>query len=143
MGIGFRIFLIKDDDSLERVSLSRYQRLLRHDPTECFPEQAGKRIRYVLVMLEINQRKPVAIHRIQCSFLRFDSEGRLDIKAREREARMAVELFPPLPDQDQPVQLIDARHRFARKRYANEYLWEPTPEIESAIKEAIFGKQMC
>jgi hypothetical protein len=56
------------------------------------------------------------------------------------EARMAVELFPPLPDQEEPAQLIDARHRFARKRYANEYLWEPSPEIESAIKEAIFGK---
>jgi len=141
MGIGSRVFLIKDDDSLERLSLSRYERLLRNDPAECFPQYAGKRMRYVLVVLEMRHRKPVAIHRIECSFLRFDSEGRLDIKERERAARMAVELFPPLPDEEQPPQLIDARHRFARKRYANEYLWRPSAEIQTAIFEAIFGKE--
>jgi hypothetical protein len=98
-------------------------------------------MRYVLVVLEMRHRKPVAIHRIECSFLRFDSEGRLDIKERERAARMAIELFPPLPDEEQPPQLIDARHRFARKRYANEYLWRPSAEIQTAIFEAIFGKE--
>ncbi len=140
MGIGLRVFLISDDDSLERLSLSRYERLLRHDPTERFPQYAGNRVRYALVMLEMEHRRPVAILRIQCSFLQFDSEGRLDIKEREREARMAVELFPPLLVEEHPQQVIDARHRFARKRYTNEYQWNPSAEIENAIEEAIFGK---
>ena len=102
MGIGVRIFLITDDNSLERFPMRRYERLLRHDPVERLPHCAGKRVRYALVVLEIEQRKPVAILRIQCSFLQFDSEGRLDIKEQEREARLAVELFPPLPEKEHP-----------------------------------------
>jgi hypothetical protein len=141
VGVGFRIFLIKDDDSLERISFSLYERLLRDDPEECLPQYAGKQIRYALVAVDLVRRKPMSILHTQYAFLRFDSEGKLDSKEWEREARLAAELFPPLPDQEHPAQLIYARHRFARKRYANEYLWEPTPEIESAIKEAIFGKQ--
>jgi len=140
MGIGLRVFFITDDDSIERLSLSRYERLLRHDPTERLPQYAGNRVRYALVMLEMEHRRPVAILRTQCSFLQFDSEGRLDIKEQEREARMVVELFPPLPAEEHPQQVIDARHRFARKRYTNEYQWRPSAEIETAIVEAIFGR---
>ena len=140
MGIGFRIFFITDDGALERISFSRYDRLHHNDPEESFPQYAGKRIRYALAVLDLVRRKPVGILHIQCAFLQFDSEGRLDIKEREREARMAVELFPPLHGRDHPAQLIDARHRFARKRYANEYLWQPSAEIEAALAEAIFGK---
>ena len=36
-------------------------------------------------------------------------------------------------------QVVDARHTFARKRYALEYRREPSPEIEAAIRKAIFG----
>jgi len=36
-------------------------------------------------------------------------------------------------------QVVDARHKFARKRYAREYRWEPSAEIEEAIRKAIFG----
>jgi hypothetical protein len=36
-------------------------------------------------------------------------------------------------------QVVDSRHKFARKRHAREYRWEPPPEIEAAILKAIFG----
>jgi len=35
---------------------------------------------------------------------------------------------------------VDARHKFARKRYAREYRWEPSLEVEAAIRKAIFGR---
>ena len=140
MGIGVRIFLVKDDDSLERFPMRRYERLLRHDPTERLPQYAGKRLRHALVVLEMEHRKPVGILKIEYGYLHFDSEGKLDIIKREREARMAVELFPPLLDHEQPAQVIDARHLFARKRYGDEYHWQPSPEMETAIVEAILGK---
>jgi len=140
MGIGVRIFLITDDNSLERFSLRRYERLLRHDPTERLPQYAGKRLRHALVVLEMEHRKPMGILKIQYGYLHFDSEGKLDIIEREREARMTVELFPSLPDDEHPPQVIDVRHLFARKRYTDEYHWQPSPEMETAIAEAIFGK---
>jgi len=36
--------------------------------------------------------------------------------------------------------VVDVRHKFARKRYAREYLWQPSPEIEAAIWKEIFGR---
>ena len=46
MGLGLRIFLINDDDSIQRLPLVRYERLWRRDPEECLPEYASKRVRY-------------------------------------------------------------------------------------------------
>jgi hypothetical protein len=140
MGIGVRIFLVTDDNCLERLSLMRYERLLRYDPTEHLPQYAGKRLRHVLVVLEMEHRKPVGIRKIEYGYLHFDSEGKLDIIKRERKARMAMELFPSLSDDEHPPQVIDARHLFARKRYSDEYHWQPSREMGTAIVEAIFGK---
>ena len=53
-------------------------------------------------------------------------------------APVAMEtLEPVIADKDK--QVVDARHKFARKRYAREYRWEPSPEIEASILKAIFG----
>jgi hypothetical protein len=35
--------------------------------------------------------------------------------------------------------IIDAKHRFAKKRFDDRYIWKPAPEIETAIQRAIFG----
>ena len=140
MGLGLRIFLVNDDDSIQRLSVARYERLLRGDPRESLPQYAGKRMRYALVVLEVEQRKPVAINRIQYNFIFFDSEGRIDASEREKAARLALEMLPPLPPMEpKPEQVIVARHKFAKRRYDNHYKWTPTPEIEAAIVKAIFG----
>ena len=47
-------------------------------------------------------------------------------------------LEPVIADKDK--QVVDVRHKFARKRYAREYLWQPSPEIEAAIRKEIFGR---
>ena len=140
MGLGQRFFIVKDDDSLERLSVAKFERLRRRDPEEPLPQYAGKRIRYALVVLEVEQRKPVAINRIQYNFIFFDSEGRIDASEREKAARLALEMLPPLPPvEPQPEQVIVARHKFAKRRYDDHYKWTPTPEIEEAIVKAIFG----
>lgn len=140
MGIGLRVFLVNDDDSLQRLSLARYERLHRRDPEERLPKYAGSRVRYALVMLEVADRKPLEILRIQYSFLLFDSEGRIDESKRGREAKLAMEMLPSLAQKQARPHVIDARHRFAKKRFDDEYKWTPTPEIEAAIVEALFRK---
>ena len=140
MGIGLRIFLVNDDDSIQRVSLARYQRLLRRDPEERLPEIAGRRIRYAMVILEMADRKPLEILRIQYSFLHFDSEGSVNVAEQEREKKLAMEIVPPLATERRGPHVVDSRHKFAQKRYDDRYKWTPSPEIEAAIVEAIFGK---
>ncbi|HID30469.1 MAG TPA: hypothetical protein EYP19_10765 [Desulfobacterales bacterium] len=141
MGISLRIFVVDDDDLIKRIPLTRYERLFRYDPKERFPEYAGKRVRYAEVAVELVQRKPVEILRMLYFIMSFDSEGRIDASEHEKETRLAMELLPPFGADGQPSQVIEAQHRFAKKRYDNEYRWTPSPEIEAAIIKAIFGSR--
>ena len=140
MGISLRIFVVDDDNSIRRIPLTRYERLFRHDPEERFPEYAGKRVRYAEVAVELVQRKPVEILRMLYFIMPFDSEGRIDASEHQNETRLAIELLPPF-SAGQSGQVIDARHRFAKKRYDSKYRWTPSPEIEAAIIKAIFGSR--
>ena len=133
MGISLRIFLVNDDDSIQRLALARYDRLLERDPKERLPQFAGKRIRYALVVVDLVNREPVEILRIQYSYLSFDPAGRIDPAYVKEEARLAFDVLPPSP-------VIEARHIFAKKRYESQYKWTPVQEIETAIMIAIFGK---
>ena len=139
MGISIRIFVVDDDNSIKRIPLTRYERLFRYDPEERFPEYAGKRMRYAEVAVEMVQRKPIEILRMLYFIMSFDSEGRIDASEHRKETRLAMELLPPFSVDQQPSQVIDAQHRFAKKRYDNEYRWTPSTEIEAAIIKAIFG----
>ena len=140
MGLILRIFLVDDDDSLRRLPLARYERLLRGEAGESLPQYAGRRVRYVLVSVDVVDRKPVEIVHTQYSTLAFDSKGRLDQVDRKRKAKLAMDLLPALSGDD-PEQVIDARHRFAKKRYDSEYRWKPSLGIEAAIINAIFGSK--
>jgi len=139
MGLGMRIFIVKDDGSLERLPISKYNRLLRHDSDERLLQYAGKRVRCAVIVVESKDRMPVEIVKSQYSYLLFDSTGRLLMEWDEKEARLAMDMLEPvIADMDK--QVVDARHKFARKRYAREYLWQPDPEIEAVIRKAIFGR---
>ena len=140
MGIGTRIFLVNDDDTLQPLSLARFERLRRQYPEERFPQYACKRVRYALVVLETENRRPTGINLIQYSYLPFDSEGRLDAAEMEKAAGLAVDIVPPLEKERQTGRVIDAHYRFAKKRYDERYKWAPSPEIEAAIIRAIFGR---
>ena len=139
MGLGTRIFIVNDADTLKRMPMKRYHRLFKRQPEERFLEYAGNRIRYVLVVLESKNRKPVEILKIQYSYLAFDQKGRLREDERERAARLSMEMIKPLPHEEESNHVIDAGYKFAKKRFDREFRWEPSSEIETAIFKAIFG----
>ena len=139
MGLGTRIFIVKEDDSLQRLSLKRYNRLIKGHPDEGIMQFAGKRIRYALIVLEMINRKPVEILMTEYSFLTFDSTGRLDAGEREKAARLAMDTLEPIAPEQKSGKIINVKHRFAKKRFDDRYLWKPAPEIKTAIQRAIFG----
>ena len=139
MMLGTRIFIVKEDDSLQRLSLKRYNRLIKGHPDEGLMQFAGKRIRYALIVLEMINRKPVEIIMAEYSFLAFDSKGRLDAGEREKAARLVMDTLEPIAPEQKPGKIIDVKHRFAKKRFDDRYLWKPAPEIKTAIQRAIFG----
>ena len=119
--------------------MKRYNRLIKQNPDERFLEYADKHIRYVLVVLELENRKPVEILKIQYSYLSFDPEGRLREDEREKKARLSMDMVKPMQSDQEPNLVIDARYKFSKKRFAREYMWEPSPEVETAIFKEIIG----
>jgi hypothetical protein len=108
----------------------------RH-PSERLFQYAGKRVRCAVIVVESINRKPVEILKCQYSYLSFYSDGMLK-KGGEGEVKLAMDMLEPVII-ERAKQVADARHKFARKRYAREYRWEPSPEIEASIHRAIFG----
>ena len=134
-----RIFIINDDDSLRRIPNTKYERMLRGDLNEPLMQYADKRIPYVLVIFETENRKPNKIIRIQYSYLIFDSKGFLDSQERERELQLGVNMIPPIVDEGKTSTVINAEYKFAEKRYKERFLWTPTPELEKKIVKAVFS----
>ncbi len=142
MGIGFRIFLIDDNDSPQRLAMARYQRLIDDESGERLPQHAGKRVRCAMVYLEVERRIPQSIIRIDYKIIPYDDKGRIDRLEQEKEMRLVAEFMPSLSsifEEERSGKIVDARGQFAKKRYEQEFGWAPKPEIEEAIITAIFG----
>jgi transposase len=140
MGLSIRIFIVEEDDKIKRLPLARYERLLRRDPDERLSRYAGQRVRYALIVVDLVNRKPIEVVRDEYAYLDFDREGRLKEPEFENEESSAFDMLDFFSLEKQDKRVIDARHKFARKRYFDKNRWDPTDEIVTAIAEAIFGK---
>jgi len=140
MGTGVRLFFVNDDRTIRRIPWARYERLLKGDSDICFQEYAGRSVRYALVFLELINRKPVEIISIQYSILSLDSEGQISAEEYEKEMRLGAQMLVPTESDPSLPNVIDATGRFAIKSFKDRYTWNPSPEIEAAIIEAVFGK---
>ena len=143
MGIGTRIFLIDENDSLHRISMARYNKMTNPNSDERFTQYAGKRVRYAMIFLEVEKRKPLSVVRTEYYYLPFDKQGRIDSTELEKRIRLSLEIVPPIFEEQSPKKVLDAQSRFAKKRYKHEFQWTPNQEIETAIMTAIFGKNMA
>ena len=139
MGVSVRVFLVDDNDSLQRISMARLDRLLHFDRRESVPQFAGNRVRCAMVFLEVAGRQVLAIRNIDHFLLSFDTKGRIDKKEWEKGMRLGMELLPSLHDEQYPQQVIDAQHRFAKRRYEHEFKWKPSRKVEEAIVTAVFS----
>src|ERR1700730_2544633 len=142
MGVGVRVFFVESDDGLRRISLRRFDGLIDHrEGVKPLPEYAQERLRYAFVILETENRKPVAITHTDYAILTFDEMGRVDGDDLDTQGRLAAEMLSlPLTENSQGS-VIDARSQFSQKLYAHNYRWEPSPQITEAIKTAIFGQK--
>ena len=139
MGLGYRVFIVNDDDTLQRIPFAKYERLYREDSQEQLLQYAGQRVRCALVILLVEEREPQSIAFIDCHRIPFNAEGRVDLKEVENHARSIGGFLDLRIKERKRDKIIDAHSVFARKRYEQEIKWSLTPELEQAIEEAIFG----
>jgi len=140
MGLGSRIFIVNDDQSIEKLSMARFERLFRQDPDECLLKYVGKRVKYAHVVVELENRKPVSVVMIQYSYLSFDADGIIDQSSMEKEMHLGMQMMEPITLDLKSTNVVDAEHRFAKKRFSDLYLWQPSPDVKDAILKAAFGK---
>ena len=140
MGLSIRIFIVEEDDTIKRFPLARYERLHKRDPDERFLKYAGKRVRYALIVVDLVNRRPIEIVKDEFGFLFFDDEGRLKVSEHGKEESLALDMLDPLFSDQTNSRVIDARHKFAKKRYFDKFSWTPTDEIVAGIAAAVFGK---
>jgi transposase len=140
MGLSIRVFIVEDDNTIKRLPMIRFERLLNRDPNEKLSKYAGKRVRYALIVVDLVNRRPIEIVKDEFAYLNFDDEGRLEFSEHEQAESLAFDMLNFFSLKQKDKRVIDARHKFAKKRYFDKYRWEPSNEIISTISEAIFGK---
>jgi hypothetical protein len=78
MGFACRRYLLDRDDTLWRLTTTKFERMLRDPANHCLPVFAGQRARMADVIVELIARDPVRVVCNTFSILTFDAEGRLD-----------------------------------------------------------------
>ncbi len=141
MGLGCRLLIIDDDDSILRLSMAWLDRLLRFDERETLPRYAEKRIRCALAVLEVAGRRVLIIRHIDYFMLPFDAKGRINQREWTRGVRLALEMMPPVLRETHSKQVIDARDRFTKRRYDHEFKWKPSRKVDEEIVAAILRQE--
>lgn len=140
MGFGRRVFVVSTDDTVHRFSVQRFDRLHSDAGAEVAPEFTGQRIRYIQVLLETVQRRPVKVLNLECGFLQFDNTGRLDSRAQWDQMQLAVNMVDSGWVAHNSAALVNARHLFARREYSHKYRWKPSVAVVKQVGQAIFGR---
>lgn len=138
MGVGFRVFLISPDDSLQRIPQARFERFFKSDSEEQFTEFAGQKVKCAMVFVETSNRKPVTVMRIDYMLIQLDENGRLDSREHHRHLRLNMTRFGgfSMPGRKENRSLRNAQEHWAKSQIEREFKWIPSPELDKAIRSA-------
>jgi hypothetical protein len=92
MDIGFRVFFLEEDGSLRNVPWQTYVGLYFGFPSVRFPEYSGKAVKCVHVVVELEERVPIAILESVFFVTHFNAEGGIDQEKKVRRQRVAGDL---------------------------------------------------
>ena len=96
-----------------------------------------------MVFVEVAGRQVLYIRNVDYFLIPFDDKGRINKKEWEKGMRLGMELLPPLHDEEHPKKVIDAQHRFAKRRYEHEFKWKPSRKVEEAIVATVFDEPVA
>jgi len=88
MGVGIRYFVVDDHDNVMTLSKQRLTDIFGGRRGE--PKWAGKTIRYLQVIVTVENRRVVKVHDVQGLQLTLDAEGRHSEEAQTAAMRAAV-----------------------------------------------------
>lgn len=128
MAFALYVFRFAPDGTLVQIPLSRWDRIER-DGAPC-PECANQTVRFAYVCVELQQRRALAIRRIEGIVRSFDETGALILP----QTPPAVSAATGLP---QRGNVIDVTAILQQRRYWSAWRWEPSPQDISRLMAEI------
>jgi len=138
--VALRLFLVHEDSSVDRIALSRFERLVtRNDPNERWPEYAGRRLRYALLSVEQDADADEHLRVVHASygFITLDAEGRRCKASAEKGMRDAMDLMGGIMSSKKDQSNVIGERAFRQRRYKVEHTWEPSEEVVGRICDAL------
>jgi hypothetical protein len=139
MGVGIRYCVVDDHDNVMTISKQRLTDIF--DGRRGEPEWARKTIRYLQVIVTVENRRVMKVHDVQGLQLTLDAKGRHSEEAQTaamRDVVNAVEFGLPALHGHGP-NVADARGLFAKRAYAAKYHWKPSRAVLLAIRRLLLG----
>ena len=140
MGLSIKHFIYDEDtNNLLTIPYSKFGKLFKRDPSVSLKEYAGKTIKYVTVIIQLENRKPIFIVDMQFHMMKIDKNGKFDSGFLEDLQIQSMKSIY-VPDFNLPENVLDMSADFASKQFKSKYTWAPPPFLIDKIKEFIFDK---
>lgn len=142
--MALKVYFLDENNSLVKIPFTRWERLRNYDTKETFPEYTGKRLKRILVFVDMENRQPIEISHIEGSYITFDENGKLSKKEENEHLRRASEIFIDILDNGEQYhtndKLIDASKIFKRRAFDNKYRFDISNDIINKITNDVFCK---
>jgi hypothetical protein len=142
--VSVRFFIITDEFEIFRVSLSKFERLLKCTSEERMERFAGKRVRVAVIGVKLENRKPTEVIRAIYHYFHFNEKGILD-KDRLRNDGNVVSTagISPMFMQEKQDNIINAQQEFAKRKRDHAVWWKPDMQLERNILDAAIDEFKC
>ena len=141
MGTGFRVYVYEEDGTLTRIPHTDYVRLWNGIASKRLQRFAREEIRVAHTGVELRNRQVMDVTFVEFQKFRIDEHGLWPEAEKERHWRLSADSvdWSFLSVERNRGNVVDAIHRFAKKRLGSEFRWEPTREEVKTLLGAIFS----
>ncbi len=142
--VSVRFFIITDDSEIFRVSINKFERLLKCSDEEKIERFAGQRVRVAEIGVRLENRKPIEVIRAIYYYLHFNEKGILDedslIKSRNIVSTAGISSIFIEKEQGN---VINAQQEFAKRQRDHAVWWKPNMQLERNILDASIDEFKC
>lgn len=138
MSIGYRVFIVHSDDSVEHISQKAFEGFFsRNEPS--LKKFAGSNIHIAMALYTLKERKPDQVIRIDNMRLTVNTDGSLDEDRSSDALRLAMNrVYPAEERAESMAPVIDATAKFDERRW-EQYNPKLSGPAHKKILERLFG----
>ena len=142
--VSVRFFIITDDSEILKVSLNKFERLLKCTSEEKMERFAGKRVRVAEIGVKLENRKPIEVIRAIYYYLYFNEKGIIDKDRLINNANVvSIAGNSSFFTQETQDNIINAQQEFAKRKRDHAVWWKPNMQLERNILDASIDEFKC